>query len=111
MEYQKMESQRHILERKHSALKLIWKIILIIGTVITLIIGSTFPQSTTAWIVLVFLWGCFLSLIAYVFHKINVVRLELQSMNMPPEPVQVVYPAYYSEPVYPQVANYKDSNI
>jgi RsiW-degrading membrane proteinase PrsW (M82 family) len=101
-----MEQQRHILERKLSALKLIWKMIIVVGLIITLTIGTLYPGSTAAWIVIMFLWGGFIGLISYVFHKINSVRLHLQRISPPPEPIQIVYPspppAYFADPVYPQ---------
>jgi hypothetical protein len=111
MEYQKMEYQRHLLEKKLSALKLIWKMILIVGAIITLTIGTLYKDSMAAWIVLLFLWGGIAALISFVFHRINVVRLHLQAESSPPEIVQVVYPTYVVEPGYPQVSSYKDSNI
>lgn len=102
-----MEQQRHTLERKLSALKLIWKMIIVVGFIITLTIGALYPGSTAAWIVVLFLWGGLIGLISYVFHKINSIRLHLQRISPPPEPIQIVYPppppAYYAaDPVYPQ---------
>jgi hypothetical protein len=96
-----MDPTVYQLERKLSALKLIWKIIIIIGTVISLTVGALYPRSTTALIVLLFLWGGLTGLIVYIFHKIKMVKLQLQSTFAPPEPVQVIYtqtPTYYARP-------------
>ena len=98
-----MDRHRHVLENKLSALKLMWKVIIIVGVVITFILGTLFPSSSIAWLCIVLLWGCLTSLIAYVFHKINAVKLKLQALSLPPEPAQVAYPAFFAEPVYPQV--------
>jgi len=100
-----MDRHRHVLENKLSALKLMWKVMVIVGVVITFILGTLFPSSSIAWLCIVLLWGCVSSLIAYIFHKINAVKLQMQALSLPPEPAHVAYPAYLAEPVYPQVHN------